>query len=53
MLKDAVLGKEVVVSGRVQKNKLFENLEMVVNDVEEINPIEEGKRLINEIKSLG
>lgn len=53
MLKDAILGKEVVISGRVQKNKMFENLEMVVNNVQETNPIEEGKKIINEIKSLG
>ncbi|OGI15892.1 hypothetical protein A3K63_00830 [Candidatus Micrarchaeota archaeon RBG_16_49_10] len=51
-LKKAVLGRDVVVSGRVQRNKLFENLEIVANDVQEINPVEEGKRLIDEIKTL-
>jgi replication factor A1 len=53
MLKKSVLGKEVILSGRVQRNKLFENLEMIVNDVQETNPVQEGKGLIDEIKSLG
>jgi len=53
MIKENVLGNEVVLSGRIQRNKLFDTLELVVNDVEELNIQEESKKLINEIERLG
>jgi len=53
MIKENVLGKEIVLSGKIRKNKLFDNLELVVNDVRELNVDEESKKLITEIESYG
>ncbi|MEM5797289.1 MAG: OB-fold nucleic acid binding domain-containing protein [Candidatus Aenigmatarchaeota archaeon] len=52
MLADRLLGKEFILSGKVRKNKLFDRLEMVVNDFKDINPLEESKRLVNELESV-
>ena len=35
--KQEFLGKEFVVSGQIRKNKMFENNEIIVNDVKEID----------------
>ncbi len=35
--KDALLGKELWLSGRARTNKLFGNLELIVSDVSEVN----------------
>jgi len=52
LIKDNTLGNEIIVRGRIQKNKIFDTLEIIANEVEELNVEEESKRLINEIKSL-
>ena len=52
LIKENALGNEIIMRGRVQKNKIFDNLEIIVNEVEELNIEEESKRLIDEIKSL-
>ncbi len=52
MIKDKVLGREMLFRGRVKKNKIFDNLEMTVNEFEDINALEESKRLINEIEIM-
>ena len=44
-LKLDVLGKQVLVSGRCNKNTMFDRLEFVCMDVKEANPVE----IINEI----
>lgn len=51
LIKENVLGKEFLFEGRVQKNKIFESLEFVVNGVKELNVLEEINKIINEIKS--
>jgi ssDNA-binding replication factor A large subunit len=50
LIRQNVLGNEIIIRGRIQKNKIFDNLEMIVNDVKELNIEDETKRLINEIK---
>jgi len=52
LIKENTLGNEIIVKGRIQKNKIFDTLEMIANEVEEIDIEKESKRLINEIKSL-
>lgn len=52
LIKQNALGNEVIMRGRIQKNKIFDTLEIIVNEVEELNVEEESKRLINEIKSF-
>jgi len=49
-VRKSVLGREVIVSGKVKKNKFFDKLEMVADSVKDINPIEESKRLVEEIE---
>jgi len=52
LIKENTLGNEIIVRGRIQKNKIFDTLEMIANEVEELDIEKESKRLINEIKSL-
>lgn len=49
-LKNRLLGKEIVVSGRIKKNKVFDRLELVVNVCKHLNISEESKRLAKEIE---
>ncbi|NCO96901.1 MAG: hypothetical protein COY38_05300 [Candidatus Aenigmarchaeota archaeon CG_4_10_14_0_8_um_filter_37_24] len=53
LIKENVLGKDVALSGKVRKNTMFDNLEMVVNDVKELNVEQESKRLIIEMENYG
>jgi replication factor A1 len=53
LIEESVLGREVVLSGRIRKNKLFENLELVVNDVKDLNVEKEAKKLLTEIENYG
>ena len=52
LLSDKLLGKEFILSGRVKKNKLYERLEMMVNDFKDINPLEESNKLLDELESM-
>ena len=52
LIKENSLGNEIIMKGRVQKNKIFDALEMIVNEVEGLNVEKESKRLINELKTL-
>ncbi len=46
-----ILGKEFIMVGKARKNKVFERLEFVVNNVKEIDPIEEAHKIINMLAS--
>ena len=37
-LKDVVLGKQIKIDGRVVKNDMFNRIEFISNNVEELNP---------------
>lgn len=52
LIKENVLGKEFLFKGRIQKNKIFESLEFVVNGVSEVNILEESNRIMDEISEL-
>ncbi len=52
LIKENILGNEIIVRGRIQKNKIFDTLEMIANEIEEVDVEKESKILINEIKSL-
>jgi len=47
ILKNDLLGNQVKVNGRVNKNDMFNRLEFIANKVEEINPQEEIQRIQN------
>ncbi|OGW53644.1 MAG: hypothetical protein A2Y81_06605 [Nitrospirae bacterium RBG_13_43_8] len=45
-----LLGRELVISGKVRKNKMFDRLEMMANDFKDINVLEESNKLADEIE---
>lgn len=49
-LKGIVIGKDVVLSGRVKKNDLYENFEIMVNDVSEVDYRKEIIEIIEELE---
>jgi ssDNA-binding replication factor A large subunit len=51
LIKEKMLGKEFVLTGRVKKNKMFDRIEIVVNDCKDLNVLEESKKLTEEIES--
>lgn len=52
IINDKIIGKEFVLSGRIKKNKLSDRLEMVVDDFKGINPLEESKKLVDELELI-
>lgn len=50
IIKDKVLGKEVILIGRPRKNRMFNRTEMIIDSFKRTNPIEESKRLIDDIR---
>lgn len=52
MLAQRLLGRELLLSGRVKKNKIFGTLEMVVRDFEEIDYSKEISKLLEELESF-
>jgi Replication factor-A C terminal domain len=45
-----MLGRELIISGKVKKNKMFDRLEMMANDFKDINVLEEINKLADEIE---
>jgi len=52
LIKENVLGADVLLTGVVRKNKIFDSLEFIVRDVKDFDIQEESKRLIDKISSL-
>ncbi|MEM5847347.1 MAG: hypothetical protein QXE97_04645, partial [Candidatus Aenigmatarchaeota archaeon] len=48
-VEEKLLGKELIIRGRIKKNKIFDRLELIVNDFEELNVEQEIKSLIEKI----
>jgi len=46
-----VLGKEFIMVGRIRKNKMFNRLEFVANNVKEVNIENEANKIINNLTS--
>ncbi|MHA1222818.1 MAG: DUF2240 family protein [Candidatus Heimdallarchaeaceae archaeon] len=44
-----VLGKEFIMFGRVRRNKMFNRLEFIVNNIKEVNLEEEINKIINNL----
>jgi replication factor A1 len=49
LVEKKILGRELIISGRVKKNKIFDRLEILVNDFKDLNPEEESKKLLEEL----
>lgn len=50
LVKKRILGKELVLVGRVKKNNISGRLELIVNEVKDLNVLEESKKLAEEIE---
>lgn len=50
VVKQKVLGKELLLLGKVKNNKVFNRIEMLIDEIKEINPLEESKRIADEIE---
>ncbi len=48
-LKRDVLGKQIVISGKINRNEMFDRLEMAVNRVSEIDPAMLASAMLKEI----
>ena len=53
IIKENILGKEFIFKGKIQKNKIFENLELIVNQVDEFDLLEESEKIIEELNENG
>jgi replication factor A1 len=47
----AILGRELMLSGRAQMNKMSEAMELVVNSVKDINTLDESTRILEDVES--
>jgi replication factor A1 len=50
-LEERLLGKEIIVEGRVKKNDMYDRLEMVATNVKPFNPTEESYKLLEELEN--
>ncbi len=50
IVAEKILGKEVLIEGRVRKNQQFERTEMIVNSIEQLNISDETEKLIGAIQ---
>lgn len=51
IVQEKLVGKELLIKGRIKKNKMFDRLEMVASDCKDINILEESKNLFEELNS--
>lgn len=51
LIRKEIIGKEIIISGKVKKNKFFDTIEMIADSVKDINPIEESKRIVEELEA--
>jgi hypothetical protein len=50
LIKERLLGKEVILIGRVKRNRIFDRLELIVNTIKDLNVREESKRLVETVE---
>lgn len=50
LIKEKLLGKDILVTGKVKKNELFDRTEIVVSDIKYLNVLEESKKLVEELE---
>jgi len=50
-LEERLLGKEIIVEGRVKKNDMYDRLEMVATNIKPFNPTEESYKLVEELEN--
>jgi replication factor A1 len=50
-LEERLLGKEIIVEGRVKKNDMYDRLEMIATNIKPFNPTEESYKLVEELEN--
>lgn len=50
LICEKLQGKELIVQGRIKKNKDFNRFELTASSIKEINPLEESKRIAEELE---
>jgi replication factor A1 len=50
LISEKLLGKELILIGKVRKNKMFNRLELIVNEAKDLNVLEESKKLAEELE---
>lgn len=50
LIKEKLLGRELILSGRVKKSRMSDRLEMIVNECKDLNVLEESKKLVEELE---
>jgi len=51
IIKERLLGLELVLRGKVKKNKIFERFEFIVDEVRDLDVRKESKKIIEELKN--
>jgi replication factor A1 len=51
-ISQSLLGKEMLIRGKVRKNKRFNRTEMIALEAEDLNLIEESKKLVERVEML-
>ena len=49
IVAEKILGREVLIEGRVRKNQQFERTEMIVNSIGQLNISDETEKLIGQL----
>ncbi|HIQ50311.1 MAG TPA: DUF2240 family protein [Nanoarchaeota archaeon] len=47
-----LLGKELILFGKVRKNELFQRKELIIHDFEEVDPEKEAQKLLEELRLI-
>jgi len=50
-LEERLLGREIIVEGRVKRNEMYDRLEMVATNIKPFNPTEESYKLVEELEN--
>ncbi len=49
-ISNSILGRHLVLTGKVKKNKMFDRVEVMVNDFKDLNSLDESKKVIDNIE---
>lgn len=50
LIKESLIGKDLILNGRVRKNKMFDRTELLVSSFKDLSILEESKKLAEEIE---
>jgi DNA/RNA endonuclease YhcR with UshA esterase domain len=49
-ISERLIGKQLLLKGRAKRNKIFDRIEIIADEITEINPLEESKNLVEEVE---